>query len=226
MCGITGIYNFNKDNIIDAEKLKLMNDKLYHRGPMDRGIILKQYWISHRRLSIIDISEGNQPMHNSEKTISVVFNGDYNYIELRSDLLKLGHKFKTNSDTEVIIKSYEEWGVNCQNKFNGMWAFALWDDNKKQLFLSRDRIGEKPLIYSSYKNSLIFSSEIKSIFAYGVPKKIREELIELYLVLTNIPGPETFYENVYKLLPGHYIIANSNGLNNINTDFLKLMKII
>ena len=213
MCGITGIYNFNKDNIIDAEKLKLMNDKLYHRGPDGFGYYFQNnIGLGHRRLSIIDISEGNQPMHNSEKTISVVFNGEiYNYIELRSDLLKLGHKFKTNSDTEVIIKSYEEWGVNCQNKFNGMWAFALWDDNKKQLFLSRDRIGEKPLIYSSYKNSLIFSSEIKSIFAYGVPKKIREELIELYLVLTNIPGPETFYENVYKLLPGHYIIANSNG---------------
>ena len=173
-----------------------------HRGPDGFGYYFQNnIGLGHRRLSIIDISEGNQPMHNSEKTISVVFNGEiYNYIELRSDLLKLGHKFKTNSDTEVIIKSYEEWGVNCQNKFNGMWAFALWDDNKKQLFLSRDRIGEKPLIYSSYKNSLIFPLKLNRFLLMVSPKN-REELIELYLVLTNIPGPETFYENVYKLLP-------------------------
>ncbi len=213
MCGISGIFNFNKDKKIDPQKLKLMTDRLYHRGPDGFGYYNQNnVGLGHRRLSIIDISEGNQPMQNHEKTICVVFNGEiYNYLELKSDLIKLGHKFKTNSDTEVIIKSYEEWGVNCQNKFNGMWAFALWDKNKNQLLLSRDRVGEKPLIYSIFKNSLIFSSEIKSIFEFGVPKIIREELIELYLVLTNIPGSDTFYENIFKLLPGHYIVANNDG---------------
>jgi asparagine synthase (glutamine-hydrolysing) len=213
MCGITGVYNFNKEKKVNLSRLKKMTNKLYHRGPDGEGFYCnKNIGLGHRRLSIIDLITGDQPMFNDDKTISLVFNGEiYNYIELRKELINKGHKFRSNSDTEVIIRSYEEWGVSCQNKFNGMWSFALWDGKQQQLFLSRDRIGEKPLNYGVYDNSIVFSSEIKSIFSYGFPKIIRPELIELYLVLTNIPAPDTFYKNIFKLKPGHYIIANSNG---------------
>jgi asparagine synthase (glutamine-hydrolysing) len=113
----------------------------------------------------------------------------------------------------VIIKAYEEWGVNCQERFNGMWAFALWDGRGQKLFLSRDRIGEKPLHYCVFDNSLVFASEMKSLFQFPVPRKIRTDLIEVYLVMTNIPGPDTFYKDIYKLKPGHYIIANFDGIS-------------
>lgn len=215
MCGITGIYNLDIDKKVDKSKLKSMTDSIKHRGPDGEGFhVFKNIGLGHRRLSIIDITGGDQPMFNEDKSICIVFNGEiYNYIELKSKLSKKGYLFKTNSDTEVIIKAYQEWGVNCQSKFIGMWAFAIWDSNKKNLFISRDRLGEKPLIYSFYKNTFVFSSEIKSIFKYGIPPKIRPELIELYLTLTNIPAPNTFYKNIYKLMPGHYIIVNSNGFN-------------
>jgi asparagine synthase (glutamine-hydrolysing) len=143
----------------------------------------------------------------------LVFNGEiYNYIELREELKQLGHTFKTNSDTEVLIKSYEEWGHECQNKFNGMWAFALWDKNKEELFLSRDRIGEKPLHYAVYDNNFVFGSEIKCFFNFGLPKEIRSELIEIYLTLTNIPAPDTFYKHIFKIMPGHYLIVKHGAL--------------
>ena len=214
MCGITGIFYFDKDRIAQKHLLKKMTDIIRHRGPDGEGYYLnRNIGLGHRRLSIIDLQTGDQPMFNDDKSISLVLNGEiYNYIELREELIKLGHHFKTTSDTEVIIRAYEEWGEDCQNKFNGMWAFALWDDRKQQLLLSRDRIGEKPVNYTVFDNTLIFGSEIKSLFEYGVPREIRPELIELYLVLTNIPAPDTFYKNIYKLKPGHFIIANSGGI--------------
>jgi asparagine synthase (glutamine-hydrolysing) len=214
MCGITGIYNFDKNRIVDELRLKKMTDIIRHRGPDREGYYInKNIGLGHRRLSIIDINTGDQPMFNDDKSIALVLNGEiYNYIELRDELIKLGYHFKTTSDTEVVIRAYEEWGIDCQNKFNGMWAFALWDDKKQQVFLSRDRIGEKPLNYAVFNNTLILSSEIKSLFEFGVPREIRPELIEIYLVLTNIPGPDTFYKNIYKLKPGHFIIANSQGI--------------
>lgn len=214
MCGITGLFHFANQRLIDSHKLKAMTDIIHHRGPDGEGFYIKKnIGLGHRRLSIIDLATGDQPMYNEDKSIVLVLNGEiYNYIELREELVMLGHKFRTNSDTEVIIQAYLEWGVDCQNKFNGMWAFALWDDKKQQLFLSRDRIGEKPLNYAVVDNTLVFSSEIKSLFEYGVPREIRPELIEIYLVLTNIPSPDTFFKNIFKLKPGHFIIANSNGI--------------
>ena len=213
MCGISGIYHFDKEKTVDIKQLKRMTEILRHRGPDGEGIYVKQnIGLGHRRLSIIDLSTGDQPMFNEDKSIALVLNGEiYNYLELKSELSSFGHHFITSSDTEVVIKSYEQWGIECQNKFNGMWAFALWDARKQQLFISRDRIGEKPLNYSVHRNTFIFSSEIKSLFEYGVPREIRPELFQVYLALTNIPGPDTFYRNIYKLKPGHYIIANSCG---------------
>jgi len=214
MCGIAGILHFDNHRIADSLKLKAMTDILSHRGPDGEGFFLnKNIGLGHRRLSIIDLSTGDQPMYNTDRSIVLVLNGEiYNYIELRVELQKKGHAFRTTSDTEVVLKAYEEWGVDCQNYFNGMWAFALWDDNKKKLFLSRDRIGEKPLNYAVIDNTLIFASEIKSLFKYGIAKEIRLELVEIYLALTNIPGPDTFYKNIYKLRPGHFILADLNGI--------------
>jgi len=213
MCGITGIFHFNKERIIDKQKLIAMTNIIRHRGPDGDGFhVGPNIGLGHRRLSIIDLSTGDQPMFNDDRSIALVLNGEiYNYIELKDDLRKLGYKFKTNSDTEVVIRSYEQWGVDCQNKFNGMWAFALWDSNKQQLFISRDRIGEKPLHYAIWDNTLLFGSEIKSLFEYGLPKEQQLEFLEIYAVLKCIPEPYSFFRYIKKLMPGHYILANVNG---------------
>ncbi|MEI8136304.1 MAG: asparagine synthetase B, partial [Bacteroidota bacterium] len=191
-----------------------MTDIISHRGPDGDGFFVKNNLaLGHRRLSIIDLETGDQPMMSDDGKKIIVFNGEiYNYIELREELKKLGHLFKTNSDTEVILKSYEQWGYDCQNKFNGMWAFALWDELKEELFLSRDRFGEKPLHYTVYNNTLVFGSEIKSLSTYGVPLLSRPELLELYLVFTYIPAPDTFYKDIYKLMPGHSLLIKDGKI--------------
>ena len=215
MCGITGILHFEKDRPIDKDRLKKMTDVIQHRGPDGEGFYLQgNVGLGHRRLSIIDLDTGDQPMYSDDRKKVIVFNGEiYNYIELREELKKKGYQFNTQSDTEVILKAYEEWGFDCQNKFNGMWAFALWDESKQELFLSRDRIGEKPLHYTTYENSFIFGSEMKSLFSYGVPKNPDLSLIEIYLVFTNIPEPYTFYKNISKLNAGHYLIVKDNKVS-------------
>jgi len=191
-----------------------MTVTLSHRGPDGEGFYCKNnLGLGHRRLSIIDLSTGDQPMFNENKSIVIIFNGEiYNYIELRDELKKCGCQFLTGSDTEVIIRAYEKWGTDCQHKLNGMWAFALWDENKKQLFISRDRIGEKPLFYSTYDNTFIFGSEIKSILAYNCPRVANLEMTELYLTLGYIPAPYTFYKDIFKLQAGHYLIVSQNSV--------------
>lgn len=215
MCGIAGILHFDTEKKADLSVLKKMTDRISYRGPDGEGFhIHKNLGFGHRRLSIIDLSTGDQPMFSDDNSISIVFNGEiYNYIELREELKKSGYWFKTNSDTEVIIKAYQHWGIDCQNKFNGMWAFALWDEKQQQLILSRDRIGEKPLHYAVFENTLIFGSEIKSIFAYGVPKTPNLELLEIYLSLGYIPAPYTFYKSIFKLEAGHCLLIAGNELS-------------
>ncbi len=215
MCGIVGVLHFEKSRNVDNRKVKKMTDIIQHRGPDGEGFYInKNIGFGHRRLSIIDLESGDQPMFSEDKQKVIIFNGEiYNYIELREELRKKGHRFYTKSDTEVILKSYEEWGYDCQNKFNGMWAFAIWDIKKHELFISRDRIGEKPLHYAVFDNSLIFGSEMKSLFAYGIPKEQDLSLIELYLVLTNIPEPYTFYKHIKKLKAGHYLVVKNNRIN-------------
>ena len=200
MCGITGIFHFDKERRVDENLLKKMTDTIKYRGPDSEGYYVKNnIGLGHRRLSIIDLHTGGQPMFNDDRSIVLVLNGEiYNYIELREELVNSGFRFRTNSDTEVVIKAYEMWGIECQNKFNGMWAFALFDAKINQLFLSRDRIGEKPLSYAVYDNSIIFGSEMKSLFAYGVPKEASLEMLEVYLVMTNIPEPHSFFKNIKK----------------------------
>lgn len=215
MCGITGVLHFDTSRNADAALLRKMTDTLAHRGPDgDSYYIKNNLGLGHRRLSIIDLSTGDQPMFNEDKSIAVILNGEiYNYIELREELKTFGHIFYTSSDTEVIIRAYEQWGLDCQNKFNGMWAFALWDEKKKQFFISRDRLGEKPLYYSTFDNSFLFGSEIKSLLAYGCPSIQNTELIELYLCLGYIPAPFSFYKNIFKLRQGHYLIVKENSVS-------------
>jgi len=214
MCGIAGIFHFDTGRRADNKVIKSMTDSLSHRGPDGEGFFIhNNIALGHRRLSIIDLETGDQPMFSEDNSIVVIFNGEiYNYIELREELKILGHTFRTKSDTEVIIKAYQQWGLGCQNKFNGMWAFALWDEKKQQLFLSRDRIGEKPIFYSIFENTLVFGSEIKSLFAYGVPNEYNLELLEIYLTLSFIPAPHTFYKDIFKLEAGHCLLVTCNSI--------------
>ncbi len=212
MCGIAGYINFETTRSAEKSVIKKMTDCIAYRGPDGDGFFVENNLaLGHRRLSIIDLDLGDQPMISDNKQFIITFNGEiYNYVELKEELKRAGKTFVTNSDTEVILKAYEQWGYDCQNKFNGMWAFAIWDNVKKELFLSRDRIGEKPLHYGVHNNAFVFGSEIKSIIEFGMPKEIRPELIEIYLTLTNIPAPHTFYKNIHKLMPGHFLIVRGN----------------
>jgi asparagine synthase (glutamine-hydrolysing) len=214
MCGIAGIYHFDHQRKVDQGKLKKMSDVIAHRGPDGEGFYMNgNIGLAHRRLSIIDLTSGAQPMYNDDEKIAIVFNGEiYNYIEIQKELELLGHKFRTTSDTEVIIRAYEQWGVDCQEKLNGMWSLAIWDDNKKQLFITRDRMGEKPLNFGIFDNTLLFGSEIKSINAYGIDLEPETELLELYLFLGYIPEPYTFYKGIHKLNAGHYLIVQGDQI--------------
>jgi asparagine synthase (glutamine-hydrolysing) len=209
MCGIAGILHQDPTRRVDRDTLRRMTRALSHRGPDGEGYYEDgNIGLGHRRLAIIDLSTGTQPMYSVDRDVVLVFNGEiYNYVELREELRNLGHNFVTTSDTEVIIAAYEQWGFDCQQKFNGMWAFALWDARQKQLFVSRDRMGEKPLHYSVQDGTFVFGSEIKSLLAYTSDYKPATELLNVYLSLGYVPAPYTFYSGISRLLPGHYLIV-------------------
>jgi len=211
MCGIAGILHQEQTRRVDGEALRLMTRTLSHRGPDGEGYHEDgNIGLGHRRLAIIDLNTGHQPMYSRDRDIVVVFNGEiYNYVELKAELSSLGHDFVTTSDTEVIIAAYKRWGFDCQQKFNGMWAFALWDARRKQLLLSRDRIGEKPLHYSIKNGTLTFASEIKSLLAYCSDYEPARELLHVYLSLGYVPAPYTLYKGISRLMPGHYLVAKN-----------------
>jgi len=196
-----------------------MADSLKHRGPDGKGYFLDQFVsLGHRRLSIIDLKGGKQPLFNEDKTIVIVFNGEiYNFQELRLRLEKNGHRFKTNSDTEVIVHAYEEYGPNCLKYFNGMFAFCLYDLKKKLLFLARDRFGVKPLYYHINANKqLVFGSEIKALLKNNTVKTApNSPVIRQYLSQNKIPEDQTdtFFDNIYKVLPGHYLVWQNERLS-------------
>ena len=186
MCGICGIFHFSKESPINQEEVRRMNDVIYHRGPDDEGFhFSSQIGLGMRRLSIIDLGGGRQPIGNEDGTIQIVFNGEiYNYLELKKSLESLGHKFKTNSDTEVIVHAYEEYGADCPNKLNGMFAFAIWNSKNRKLFLARDRIGKKPLYYHINQDRCVFGSELKSLLqARGIPRQVSPEALDLFFNL-------------------------------------------
>jgi asparagine synthase (glutamine-hydrolysing) len=189
-----------------------MLNSIRHRGPDDQGVYLSsQVGLGHARLSIIDLSSGHQPLSNEDGTVWIVFNGEiYNYRELRSFLLTKGHVFKTQSDTEVIVHLYEEFGPQCVERLRGMFAFALWDGKAKQLFLARDRVGIKPLYYSLSDNAIVFASEIKAILVDpAVSRHLAPEIIDRFLTFLYVPGEETLLKDICKLAPGHYLLARN-----------------
>lgn len=210
MCGICGAYSLNLDLKIEKSILKPMNDELIHRGPDEEGFFIEgNVGFGHKRLSIIDLSEGQQPMRVGigDQELVITYNGEiYNYIEIRKELRRLGYNFETSSDTEVILNSYIEWGEECVNHFNGMWAFAIWKRSDNSLFLSRDRMGEKPLYYYIDDKIIYFSSELPSLLKSGLKTKPNFEVLNLYLLLCYVPAPYTFYKDVFLLEAGHSIV--------------------
>ena len=215
MCGITGKYNYKSSEPIDKDLTQLMIRSIEHRGPDDDGFHFndrKNLFLGHRRLSIIDLSLGHQPISNEDDSIWIVFNGEiYNFPELRKELILLGHKFKTNSDTEVIIHAYEEWGKDSFAKLNGMYAFALWDDNNSELILARDPFGIKPLYYFDNGLTFLFGSEIKPILINPeVKREVNINALYNFLTFTYVPSPNTVFKNIFKLNPGHYISISNN----------------
>ncbi len=204
MCGICGIYGLE-----DKSLLQRMSNMLSHRGPDDEGYYYDQdVMLGMRRLKVIDLETGNQPIYNEDRSIVVVYNGEiYNFREIRKDLEKKNHTFSTNSDTESIVHLYEEYGDACVNQIRGMFAFALWDSKRKRLILARDRVGIKPLYYYSKGGAFAFASEIKSLLIHpGISKEINFKALHNYLTFLYVPGPETIFKNVMKLLPGHILI--------------------
>jgi len=206
MCGICGKLN---PNGVTSDEIQNMLEKLAHRGPDDEGIYLdKNIGLGNRRLSVIDLPAGKQPISNETGTIWIVYNGEiYNYLQLRKKLEENGHTFRTNSDTEVIIHLYEDWGEDCVKILKGMFAFAIWDSHNEKLFLARDRIGQKPLYYSQEEKSFLFASEPKAILAISKQKQeINWEAAHHYLSLRFIPSPNTILHSISKLPPAHTLI--------------------
>jgi len=216
MCGIFAIKYSDTIRTVDASIVRQAIDLMVHRGPDDSGIFVSgNIGLGHRRLSIIDLSSGHQPMMNEDDQISVVYNGEiYNYQEIRKELIARGHIFKTHCDTEVILHGYEEWGVDCVGKFNGMFAFALWDNYKKRLWVVRDRIGIKPLYYFIDHEVFVCASEIKPIMMAGVTNSIlNEDVLDAYFSVGYVPGPQTMFKGIIKILPGHYLLVDQAGIH-------------
>ena len=211
MCGIVGFTNTadNADKIIED-----MMDRIRHRGPDASGKYVDgDIALGHRRLSIIDVSaSGDQPIYNEDSSLVIVFNGEiYNYKDIREELVRAGHSFRTNTDTEVLIHGYEEYGTKLLNKLRGMFSFVIWDKNKKELFGARDFFGIKPMYYARMGNTFMFGSEIKSFLAHpDFNKELNTSVLESYLTFQYSPTYETFFKNVYKLPPAHYFLY-SNG---------------
>jgi asparagine synthase (glutamine-hydrolysing) len=206
VCGICGVAYSDSQKLVDRGVLERMRDALVHRGPDDAGIHVDgSVGLGSRRLSIIDLAGGHQPLANEDRSKWIVFNGAiYNYVELRRDYLASRYRFSTDSDTEVILHLYELFREECVNYFNGMFAFAIWDRNKRELFLARDRFGIKPLYYTIQNNSLIFGSEIKSILQHpNVTVAVNPKGIDQFITYGYVNTPETLFANIYKLPEGH-----------------------
>ncbi|MCW8882508.1 MAG: amidotransferase 1, exosortase A system-associated, partial [Sedimenticola sp.] len=207
MCGIVGIFDTKGQREIDRDLLSRMNETQFHRGPDEGGLHTeKGLGFGHRRLSIIDLASGQQPLFNEDYTVVVTYNGEiYNFGELSDELKSLGHVFRTHSDTEVIVHAWEAWGEACVDRFRGMFAFAVWDRNKQTLFLARDRLGIKPLFYTLLPDGqFLFGSELKSLRIHsGVSREIDPAAVEEYFTFGYIPEPRTIFKNVYKLSPGY-----------------------
>jgi asparagine synthase (glutamine-hydrolysing) len=210
MCGIAGLFDIVGQKDFDRNLLRAMNQSQFHRGPDEGGEYLEPgVALAHRRLSIIDLSSGQQPMHSADGRLCVVYNGEiYNFRELARELKQCGYQFRTRCDTEVILYAWQEWGEACVQRFRGMFAFALYDQTRQCLFLARDRLGVKPLFYSLLDGgTLAFGSELKVLKVHpGLPRKLDLQVVEDYFALGYIPEPKTIYRDVFKLRPGHTLL--------------------
>lgn len=212
MCGICGILSSNS---VNKENLIAMSNELCHRGPDEEGYYINRgVGLANRRLSIVDLEAGNQPICNEDRSIWITFNGEiYNYKQLRDDLIMQGHRFKTKTDTEVIIHLYEEYGQECVTRLRGMFAFAIWDETKKLLFVARDPLGQKQLFYTHSKGLFTFASEIKSILANRhIEPKLNLNAMDKLISIRCVPGNETLFEGIYKLPAGHIMTIGAGGL--------------
>jgi len=223
MCGIAGIFSSDLNETIDKGLIQNMTNVLAHRGPdgsgsfHDKGISL-----GHRRLSIIDVEGGHQPMSSEDDMITITYNGEiYNFETLRKELLDLGCNFRTKSDTEVIIQAYLQWGIEAIDRFNGMFAFGLWDRREKRLLLVRDRMGVKPLYWAKVGQRLIFASEVKAILSYpGFERRANLDALSSYLTFRQPVEDLTYFDGIEKLLPGHYMVYQNGELT--TTEYYKL----
>ncbi len=207
MCGITGIFDTRAPSAISRDVLQRMNDSQWHRGPDEGSLHIEPgLGLGHRRLSIIDIATGQQPLFNEDGSVVVVFNGEiYNYQSLIPELQALGHVFRTKSDTEVIVHAWESWGPDCVKRFRGMFALALWDRNQQTFFMARDRLAVKPLYYAVLDDGqLLFGSELKSVLAHGGMRRELDPLaVEEYFALGYVAEPRTVFKQARKMPPGH-----------------------
>ena len=212
MCGIAGRFNYDPLRPVDRDILEAMTDAVTHRGPDAAGYhIAPGIGLGHRRLSIIDLATGDQPLSNEDGTVWTIFNGEiYNFADVRAELADRGHRFTTHSDTEIIVHGYEEWGERCVDRFRGMFAFAVWDAPNRRLLLARDRLGVKPLYYATIPGcGIVFGSELKSLLEDpDVPRDWDPAAIDAYLTLLYIPAPSTVYRGIRKLPPGHVLVAD------------------
>lgn len=209
MCGLTGIFDSVAQRPIDRSLLVAMTDRLAHRGPDGDGFYVSDgVGLGHRRLAIIDLTSGDQPIYNDDRSVVIVFNGEiYNFMDVKQELEGRGVRFRTRSDTEVILRSWEVWGEDCLSRLRGMFAIAIWDENRQTLFLARDRLGKKPLYYATTPDGrLYFASELKSVLmAPGLAREIDPEAVEDYFAYAFVPDPKTIYRNIFKLPPACYM---------------------
>jgi asparagine synthase (glutamine-hydrolysing) len=214
MCGIAGVFEFGRDARANARALREMCGIISHRGPDDDGFYTDgAVGIGMRRLSIVDVAGGHQPISNEDGTLWIVFNGEiYNHLALREKLIALGHRYSTHSDTETIVHLYEEYGADCVQHLRGMFAFAIWNRNDKTLFIARDRLGIKPLYYKLTPERLLFGSEIKAVLAHGgIRPEFNRAVLPEYLAFGYLSGEESFYAGIDKLLPGHTMTIGHEG---------------
>ncbi|MEK7513200.1 MAG: asparagine synthase (glutamine-hydrolyzing), partial [Patescibacteria group bacterium] len=217
MCGIAGVFHFKNAQRVTEAVVGAMRDTLVHRGPDEGGTYRTSdgmLGLGNRRLKILDLSRaGAMPMHDAERKLWITYNGEiYNFRELRKELEGRGHRFISTGDTEVILASYREYGFSCVNRLNGMFAFALWDEERKRLFCARDHLGVKPFYYAIRKGTLFFGSEAKAILAHpDFPKELNEEALPLYLTFSSVPAPETLFRGVKKLPAAHTLTISAGG---------------
>lgn len=215
MCGICGKILKNEDRQVDRKQLEAMNSLLHHRGPDEDGYYIEgNVGFGHKRLSIIDLAGGTQPITNEDDSCVIIFNGEiYNFPVLREELVKKGHSFKTHSDTEVILHLYEDMGERCVDKLRGMFAFAIWDKKRKRLFLARDRVGKKPIYYAETKEGFLFASELKALLTDPeISRDIDYEALHYYLTFQYVPPPFTIFKDVRKMEPAHRLTWSGGGL--------------